>query len=427
MRLGINTQPCFLFNSISNNYTMQAIKYITLLAFLVLISCAEKNSTPTSTDNSTLLELLSRNTAIQNGKEWETIQNYYAKNRLKLSEKPDDLEARLELAQLFVQEARITGEHGHYYPAALRMTDEILQLAPSDKDILFMTLVTKAGVQLSQHDFAAALETGEKAVTLNPYNAQVYGTLVDAYVELGNYSKAVEMADKMVSIRPDLRSYSRVSYLREIHGKIDGAIEAMKLAVSAGAPGQEQTAWTRLTLGNLYQTYGNLEQAAQEYQIILQERPNYPFALAALAEVEMAKENYQEVERLLNEAKNIIPEVGFYEQLAHLYQKTNRMAEAKSTIKEIFTMLEDDVVHGHNMNLEYAAIHRDLTGNYEEALKYAQADYEKRPNNIDVNKLMASILLKQGKAEAAVSYLQQAKVTNSQHPELLAIQTSLNQ
>lgn len=52
-----------------------------------------------------------------------------------------------------------------------------------------------------------------------------------------------------MSIRPDLRSYSRISYLREIYGDLDGAIEAMKLAVTAGYPGYEQTAWARLTLG----------------------------------------------------------------------------------------------------------------------------------------------------------------------------------
>ncbi len=45
------------------------------------------------------------------------------------------------------------------------------------------------------------------------------------------------MLNRMVSIRPDIRSYSRISYLREIHGDIPGAIEAMELAVEAGAPG----------------------------------------------------------------------------------------------------------------------------------------------------------------------------------------------
>jgi hypothetical protein len=50
----------------------------------------------------------------------------------------------------------------------------------------------------------------------------------------------------MMAIRPDLRSYSRVSYLREIFGDIPGAREAMLMAIQAGYPGQEETASTHL-------------------------------------------------------------------------------------------------------------------------------------------------------------------------------------
>ena len=53
----------------------------------------------------------------------------------------------------------------------------------------------------------------------------------------------------MVDIRPDIRSYSRVSYLREIYGDYPGAIEAMKMAVDAGVAGDEATEWARIQLG----------------------------------------------------------------------------------------------------------------------------------------------------------------------------------
>lgn len=400
---------------------MKSIKYIFIFLTVVLLSACSQEKKEMNASSSSVVNipaLIQRGEAIQSGKEWETVQNYYGKNKKALLEDKNALEPRLELAQLFVQEARITGEHGHYYPAALQMVEEILALNPTDPSLKFMTLATKASVLLSQHEFTAALATAESAVELNPYNSQVYGALVDAHVELGNYEKAVEMADKMVSIRPDLRSYSRVSYLREIYGQIDGAIEAMEMAVAAGAPGQEQTAWARLTLGNLYQNYKTLEQAEMNYQIILQERPNYPFAIAALADIAMERKDYVKAEELLEQAKAIIPEVGFYEQLAHLYQQTGRTEAMQNTIKEIFVMLEDDVVHGHNMNLEYASIHRDLTGNLEEALKYAEEEYKKRPNNIDVNRLLGSIYTKKNENVEAAKYISKATITGSKHPDL---------
>jgi len=66
-------------------------------------------------------------------------------------------------------------------------------------------------------------------------------------VEMGNYTAAVENSDKMVSIRPDIRSYSRISYLREIYGDYPGSIEAMKMAVGA-AYRDEATEWSRVQL-----------------------------------------------------------------------------------------------------------------------------------------------------------------------------------
>src|SRR6188472_100346 len=139
----------------------------------------------------------------------------------------------------------------------------------------FEALTLKSLLYMSQHHFAEGLHIAEKAQKINPYNALIYGMLVDGNVELGNYPAAVENSDKMDSIRPDLRSYARISYLREIYGDYPGAIEAMKLAVDAGAPGDESTEWSRVHLGQLYENTGDLENAAMNYNIALEERPGY--------------------------------------------------------------------------------------------------------------------------------------------------------
>ncbi len=60
---------------------------------------------------------------------------------------------------------------------------------------------------------------------------------IDYYVNPCSYDEAVKMADKMVSIRPDLRSYARVSYLREIHGDVGGTPRAMTQPCADGARG----------------------------------------------------------------------------------------------------------------------------------------------------------------------------------------------
>ena len=366
-------------------------------------------------------ELLDRPVAIQHGKEWDLVQNKYADALNRLRTKSTNHEAAIKMVQVFINEARITGEHGHYYPAALKLLDGILATNPSSADIQFQVKSLKASVLLSQHEFKEALEVAKEGVKLYPYNAGVHGSLTDAYVELGDYEKAVLTADKMMSIRPDLRSYSRVSYLREIHGDIEGAIEAMELAVTAGYPGYEQTAWARLTLGNLYESQGKLAEAEMAYATILQNRPNYAFATAALAGIAQKRGDLTKAEKLLKEACAIIPEVGFYVQLAALYQKTDRENEANELLKEIWVMLQDDVDSGHNMNMEYAQIYLDIVGEYDQALTYLLAEYKKRPKNIDVNKLLAMVYYQKGEYKTAAKHIELASMTNAMDGALLLV------
>lgn len=391
------------------------------LLILMISSCTAETKT---NENSAVYvaELLKRGESIQLGKEWDDVQNSYNdfKNAIRIN--PHNNEAKIRLAQLFIKEARVTGEHGHYYPGALAILDNVLIDSEITNDYKFLALTTKAGVQLSLHDFADALKTGNEAALLNPTNAQIHGVLVDANVELGNYEKAVKLADKMMSIKPDIRSYSRVSYLREIHGDIEGSIEAMTMAVKAGYPGLEETAWAMLTLGDIYKEYGQLDKAEQVYKEILDMRPNYPFAVGALGDLQAKRGNDELAEKTLKEAMDIIPEVGFYISMAELYKRQNRNDELGAILKEIMVMLKEDTDSGHNMNLEYASLYFDILDDRIKAMEYANKEYNKRPGNIDVNRMMARITTD---IEAKKKYFAIASKTNSRHPELQTIEESL--
>ncbi|MFT4535843.1 MAG: tetratricopeptide (TPR) repeat protein [Saprospiraceae bacterium] len=250
--------------------------------------------------------------------------------------------------------------------------------------------------------------------------------MIDANVELGNYDKAVKLSDKMMTIKPDIRSYSRVSYLREIHGDVSGSIDAMTMAVKAGYPGYEETAWAMLTLGDIYKQYGQLDNAEQVYSEILDMRPNYPFAVGALGEIQALRGLDKEAEATYKEAMAIIPEVGFYISLAELYKKQGRTQEMNSLIEEIMVMLQDDTDSGHNMNLEYASLYLDILNSPNKALEYAMKEYKKRPENIDVNRMLAKVSLKMDKKEDVNKYLSVAKSTNSKHPEITILEKYAN-
>lgn len=402
-----------------------------LLCCLVDSCTSDKVSNQTNKADSTIVkvdvpELLLRSEKTRLGKEWDGVQSLYQSSKQKLSKNDKDHEARLNLAQIFIKEARVTGEHGHYYPSALKVLNQMLADNDLGPDLKFIGLMQKAGVQLSLHEFESALRTGLDAVQLNPNNAQIHGVLVDCYVELGQYEKAVSLADKMINIKPDLRSYSRISYLREIHGDIEGAYKAMKMAAEAGYPGTEETAWTMLTLGEMYALYGEAEKAEKIFEQILVMRDDYPFAIGALAQLDIEKGLYSKAEAQLHKAIDIIPEVGFYVSLAQIYKEQDRQEELDAIMVEIFEMLQDDVNHGHNMNLEYASIHLDILDDPAKALEYLQMEYEKRPENIDVNRQMAKANYAINKIDDSRTFIAMASTTDSKHPELKKLSSLLN-
>jgi len=404
-----------------NLYSLFAVFFI----MLGLYSCNSESSNIDESDIE-VAKLLQRGESIQLGKEWDEVQNSYNDYKTAISKNEHDNKSKIQLAQLYIKEARVTGEHGHYYPGALAIIDNALSDKELTPDYKFLALTTKAGVQLSLHDFSDALKTGNEAALLNPANAQIHGVLIDANVELGNYDKAVKLADKMMSIKPDIRSYSRVSYLREIHGDVPGSIEAMTMAVKAGYPGYEETAWAMLTLGDIYKQYGQLDNALKVYEEILDMRPNYPFAVGAIGDVQALKGMDKEAEATFKEAMAIIPEVGFYISLADLYKKQGRTDEVNKLLAEIEVMLQEDTDSGHNMNLEYASLYLDIMDDPIKAKEYAMKEYEKRPDNIDVNRLLARIELKNGDKFSAKKYYSVATSTNSKNEELMKIKENLS-
>lgn len=378
-------------------------------------SCDKKNNTSSHNEIPTLLE---RNEKLQYSNEWSEVRSKYADLKHRIKTKANNCDALIQLSNLYIGEARVTGEHGHYYPAALQMINQALSIKNINKDQLFLALSNKASVQLSQHDFINARETAQQALTLNPYNAQIYGALVDANVELGNYDEAVTYADQMVAIRPDLSSYSRVSYLREIYGMPDQAIEALQMAVEAGNPASDEKSWAALQLAQLCQRYKQTDKAEFILKQILTERENYPFAIAALAEIHIAKKQYQQAELELKEACKIIPEVSFYVSLANIYKIQNRTEELKNITNEIVSMIKDDMDHGHNMSLEFAHVYLDLLDNPDQALITLDSDRKMRPDNIDINKLLSKIYIIKKEPNTAAKFLEKANKTKSKDPIL---------
>lgn len=405
-----------------NFATLISIIALTALLTLLMQSCGDTNARNKDTDKVTetaalaIPHLKGRKEGLGSPDEGTHVASIYDKNKALIAKDPNNAEAYLALAELFMNEARVTGEHPYYYPAALKMIAAIPNLPGKSADIRFQAAYYKSSILLSQHEFQEALIAGQEGQQLFPKNAGIYGVMIDANVELGQYDEAVRLSDIMVGIRPDLRSYSRISYLREIHGDPEGAIEAMNLAVDAAMPGYEQSAWCRLTLAQLYERYGKLPEAKMHYTITLQERPDYPFAIAGLASIAAKEGKPDTALAQLDRAIALIPEVAFYEQKAELLRKLGRYEEADALAKEVMTMMAEDEASGHKMDLELSLAQLRLQGDAEVALQTCKKALAARPDNIDVNAAMAEIYVALGDWQQAKSHIDAALRTGSKDP-----------
>jgi tetratricopeptide (TPR) repeat protein len=129
------------------------------------------------------------------------------------------------LCAAFIKKARETGDFSFNAKADSALARS-LEIAPGN----YGAVKLRAVLLLTYHRFSEALDAARKAQQMSPRDADNYGAITDALVELGDYGEAVKAAQAMVDLRPDTQSYSRVSYLRALHGDTDGAIEAMRIA-----------------------------------------------------------------------------------------------------------------------------------------------------------------------------------------------------
>ncbi|MBI5472734.1 MAG: tetratricopeptide repeat protein [Ignavibacteriae bacterium] len=326
----------------------------------------------------------------------------YYREQIKIS--PQNPKHYVELAQLYIQEARVTALHHEYFPKAERLLDKALEIAPDD----FNALVTKASMQATLHRFEEAKLTIQKAIAINPHNAYAYGILCDTYVELGEYDEAVKTCDKMLSIRPDLRSYARASYLREIFGDNRGAMIAMQMAGDAGVPGQEARAWCFYNLGKVYLTEGKLDTAELIFHGILAERPKYAYALSGLAHVRAAQQQWDETVDLLRKAWESMPDHSFLEDLVAAYRAIDNKQLANKTTELVLQEFSDHIKEGWNVDKEFAMFCADHGIELGQALVSARREYERRPKNIDALDAYAWTLFKNGRAAEAKPLIEEA-------------------
>ncbi len=312
-----------------------------------------------------------------------------------------------QLGWLMLQRARENGDPD-LYTRAEKAFVEALKSDPAQVD----ALLGQGSLALSRHSFADAIDWGHKALGHNPYRAQAYGVIGDGQIELGRYDEAAQTIQKMVDLRPDIASYSRVSYIRELNGDMPGAIDAMSRAVVAGNPGSEARAWAQVQLGLLHFDRGDLSSAEAELNGVLSYLPNYPHALAALARIRNAQGNPTAAIQLYERALNLFPTPESAQALGEIYTQRGQVSQARAQFDLVRTLYALGESGGTDITLERARFENDH-GDAALALTLARAAHQRRAN-IHSADALAWALFRNGRPDEAASIMRDALRLNTQ-------------
>jgi tetratricopeptide (TPR) repeat protein len=298
-----------------------------------------------------------------------------ARDQTRLRQRPDDWKAVDELAGAYLQKVREVADPS-YYGKVEALLHQALGHDPNDVEAS-----TSMGLlALARHQFVAALSWGERAQQLDPAGARPLGVIGDAQIELGRYAEAVQTFQAMVNRRPDLSSYARVSYARELFGDVDGAIAAMKQAVEAGGPVPENSAYTRVLLANLYFNSGQLAAAEAEDRQALFDDPKYPYALAGLARVETARGHFPSAIERYRQAIEAYPLPDFVIGLGDAYAAAGDARKAAQTYDLATAEQQLYQANGVDLDAELALFDADHRRDLPGALAAARRAIADRPN-----------------------------------------------
>ena len=260
-----------------------------------------------------------------------------------------------ELGRAYLQKLRETGDPGFYARA-----EAALREATRRDPRAVMAAIGMGQLELGRHRFDAALEWGRRARRLAPELLASYPVVVDALVELGRYDDAASTLQELLDRKPGLPAYARASYLRELRGDIDGAKEAMRLAVAAGGQAPENVAYVQTLLGGLQFTDGRIDDAEAAYRLALARVPRYAPALAGLARAEAAAGRLDRAIGRLTEVVDRLPLPEYVIALGELELAAGRDASAEETFALVGVQQRLLEAEGVDVDVEMALFEADF-------------------------------------------------------------------
>lgn len=234
------------------------------------------------------------------------------------------------LGYLYVSRARVNNDPGDYKRA--EATADCLQTSfPGDAAALLL----RGHVLHQLHRFKEAEQIARQLVAKRTAVLDL-GLLGDTLMEQGRLAEAADAYQRMIDLKPFYQSYTRAAHMRWMKGDLDGALRAMRQAVSSASPRDpESSAWA-LTRVALYELQAKrLDAALEAADSALRYEADYAAALLAKGRILLARGSKADALDVLTRAARLNPLPEYQWILADTLRASGREADADQVEREL--------------------------------------------------------------------------------------------
>jgi tetratricopeptide (TPR) repeat protein len=335
--------------------------------------------------------------------------------RAELEAHPGRVKSLNALAVALTRRARESGDTRYYEDAA-----QALEQASRSEPDNPASMRIAAWVAMGRHQFAAAYDLTrryDRRHGADPWNLSVMG---DALMELGRYDEAEKAYQRMVDLKPGPIAYSRVAYLRELRGDLQGAEEMMRTAYAATRPEEsEDRAWLQVQVAHLRSLQNDAAGAEAAYRQALAEFPGYHYALAGHSELALRLGRAEEAAALAQRSIDAAPHAERYLLLADALRALDRETEARAAEDTFERLALANVDNPDNENHDLVLYYLERRPDPARALAIARLEATRRQDIHTLDRL-AMALEANGRHHEAARLMKRIREIGSRDPVIVA-------
>lgn len=333
----------------------------------------------------------------------ESPKERVARLQALVEQAPKDWTALAGLGSAYIAEAAVSGDPT-LYPRAQESIERSLKVHPKDN---LPATIAQASLAAARHDFSLALDWGSQATELAPANPNALAVKGDALLELGRYDEAFTTFQMMIDLRPDLPSYSRISYARELQGDIDGAVTAMKAAEDA-ASSPSDAGFAAYQLGQLEWNRGDVEAATANFERSAKLDPDAVRSRAALARARYFAGDVQGAIAQYRDVVQRLPLPQYLTELSEIYDREGMDDKRDEQLRVLEAQRKLFKANGVRVDADLAVVNADNRTDLAASLATMEAEWKIR-KNVFVADALSWLLQVNGRSQEALTYADEAE------------------